>query len=224
MDILLIEDNLELANLMQAFLKKEGFSLWHETSSEEALAWLADHQVKLILLDIMLPGMDGFAFCKSIRKAYDIPILIISAKSTKEDQLIGFQLGADDYIPKPVDTDILSAKIHALFARTYGRAQQMMITSGSLSIDIDARKVFLHEQELDLNVKEYELLLCFVKHANKTLSKEYLFHQIWGMESESEEQTLTVHIKMLRKKIEEDPKCPQRIITVWGIGYRYEEL
>lgn len=224
MDILLIEDHQEIANLIKAFLQKEGFSLWHETNGEDALHWLKSYTPQIVLLDIMLPGMDGFTFCQMVRQQCNVPIIILSAKSTKDDQLMGFELGADDYMEKPVDPDILNAKIHALLTRAYGRHNQNILESKDIIIDRSARKVTLKGNVLELNVKEYELLLCLVKNPGKTLHKDYLFNQIWGMHSESESQTLTVHIKMLRSKIEDVPKQPKRIITVWGIGYRYEEI
>lgn len=222
--ILLIEDNLELASLLQAFLKKEGFLCYHATSGEEGITWLERHKAKVILLDIMLPGIDGFAFCKHVRHTSDTPILIISARSTKEDKLMGFDLGADDYMEKPIDPDILCAKVRALINRVPKILATQVIHSGKLKIDKMAHKVYLNKQLLDLNVKEYELLLLLVENTGKTLQKEYLFNQIWGNDCMSENQTLTVHIKMLRSKIESDPRNPKRIETVWGVGYRYEEI
>lgn len=224
-DILLIEDHIELAQLIQAFLKKEGFSLYHAKSGEEAMSWYREHQTRVIILDIMLPGIDGFAFCKWIRTISEVPVLILSARSAKEDQLLGFKLGADDYIQKPVDPDILCAKLHALMHRhTLAQQHNRIIQSGALCVDVDARKVTLSKEAIELNAKEFDLLMLFITNPGKTLHKEYLFHQIWGELSSSENQTLTVHIKMLRSKIEDHPKDPQRIQTVWGVGYRYEAV
>ncbi len=223
-DILLIEDNAELANLIADFLKRDGYRTETKESAEEALHFLESHRVKLILLDIMLPGMDGFGFCASVRKNSNVPIIIISARVEKEDKLNGFAQGADDYIEKPVDIDILSMKISALMRRNYDlKKENTLLLSGALSIDKEAKRVFLHEKELTMTGKEYELLLLLVENQGRTLSKEYLFNQIWGVDSFSENQTLTVHIKMLRDKIEESPGRPERIKTVWGVGYRYEE-
>ena len=133
--------------------------------------------------------------------------------------------GADDYVEKPVDMDILSAKIKALMRRNYSLKQEnTLIHSGAVSIDKEAKQAFLNNKEIPLTVKEYELLLLLAENPGKTLSKEYLFNRIWGIDSFSENQTLTVHIKMLRDKIEEEPKKPKRIQTIWGIGYRYEEI
>ena len=177
------------------------------------------------LLDITLPGMDGFAVCREVRKTDSVPVLIISARVGKEDQLNGFRLGADDYIEKPVDPDLLVAKIGSLFARAYGASvERDILCSGSLTIDKSARRVYKNGAPLELTVKEYELLLLLAENPGKTLDKDYLFGRIWGTDSFSENQTLTVHIKMLRNKIEEDPRKPLRIRTVWGVGYCYEEV
>lgn len=223
-DILLVEDNQELAELLAAFLKRAGYLVMIKENGEEALAFLRENPAKMILLDVMLPGMDGFGFCAAVRKSSNTPIIILSARVEKEDKMNGFFQGADDYIEKPVDIDILLARIGALMRRNYDLKQGgTLIHSGGISIDKDTRQVFFHEKELMLTVKEYELLLLLVQNPGRTLSKEYLFNQIWGADSFSENQTLTVHIKMLRDKIEEEPKNPKRIKTVWGVGYKYEE-
>lgn len=224
-DILIVEDHMELAELMATFLKRDGYQVHHVESGEEALIFLKEKKAKLMLLDIMLPGLDGFAICDKVRKENNIPIIILSARVDKEDKMNGFALGADDYMEKPVDVDILSAKVAALMKRNYDLKQNnTVLYSGALSIDKEEKQVFLLEKELILTLKEYELLLLFVENPGKTLSKEYLFGKIWGMDSLSENQTLTVHIKMLRDKIEENPKQPKRIITIWGVGYKYEEI
>lgn len=224
-DILLVEDNLELAQLITDFLEKDAFSVIWADTGEAAVEILSGHAVKLVLLDIMLPGIDGFAVCAAIRKKGNVPIMIMSARSAKQDKLEGFQLGADDYIEKPVDIEILAAKTRALISRSHGSGgTSNILISGQLTIDKDARTVYLKEQKLELNVKEFDLLSLLAKNPGKTLHKDYLFQQIWGIDSFSENQTLTVHIKMLRAKIEENPRQPKRIQTVWGVGYRYEEV
>ena len=224
-DILLVEDYEELNELMQTFLKREGYAVKGVFSGEEALQFLENNRVKLVVLDVVLPGMDGFAVCASIRGKSNLPIIFLSARVQKEDKINGFLQGADDYVEKPVDMDILSAKVKALIRRNYELKQQnTVIHSGALLIDKEAKQVFLGEKEIALTVKEYELLVLLAENPGKTLSKEYLFNQIWGADSFSENQTLTVHMKMLRDKIEEDPKQPKRIKTVWGVGYKYEEI
>lgn len=189
------------------------------------MEFLAAEKAKLVILDVMLPGIDGFAACASIREQSNIPVIFLSARVSKEDKMNGFLQGADDYIEKPVDVDILSAKVKALMRRNYDlKKENTVIHSGALAIDKEAKQVFLENKEVPVTVKEYELLILLAENPGKTLSKEYLFNQIWGMDSFSENQTLTVHIKMLRDKIEEEPKKPKRIQTVWGVGYKYEEV
>lgn len=224
-DILLVEDYVELNELMATFLTREGFVVKSTFSGEEALEFLATDKAKLVILDVMLPGMDGFAVCSSIRESSNTPIVFLSARVDKEDKMNGFLTGADDYVEKPVDMDILNARVKALMRRNYSLKQEnVVIHSGALSIDKESKQVFLDNKEIAVTVKEYELLVLLVENPGKTLKKEYLFNQIWGMDSFSENQTLTVHIKMLRDKIEDDPKKPKRIQTVWGVGYKYEEV
>lgn len=218
-DILIIEDNMELASLLNDFLCAEGYTVNIAKSGEEALELFKREEAKLVLLDIMLPGMDGFAVCREIRKSHDTMIIIVSARNGKEEKLNGLVLGADDYIEKPYDIDILLAKIKGIFKRRYAVD---VIQAGDLKIDRVRRTVYKGEKLLDLRAKEFELLLLLVENRGKVLAKEKIFNQIWGFDSESEFQTLTVHIKWLREKIEEDAKHPARIITVWGVGYRFE--
>lgn len=223
-DILLVEDNAELANLIEVFLERNGYRIKTRQSAEDALLFLKNNRVKLVLLDIMLPGIDGFAFCAQLRKSSNIPVIIISARADKEDKMNGFAQGADDYIEKPIDIDILLMKINALMRRNYDlKKENVLLVSGPISIDKEAKRVFLQGKELTMTGKEYELLLLLVENEGRTLSKEYLFSKIWGADSFSENQTLTVHIKTLRDKIEKGPGKPERIKTVWGVGYRYEE-
>lgn len=224
-DLMLVEDNEELGSLISKFLKKDGYTLFHAKSGEEAIAFLSNNKVKLVLLDIMLPGIDGFSVCSEIRKTDNIPIIIMSAKVEKNDKMTGFHLGADDYIEKPVDIDILSVKIKALMRRNYEfKEKNTIIISGEVTIEKESMRVYYKGNSITVTSKEYELLLLLIENKGKVLKKEYLFNKIWGVDSFSENQTLTVHIKMLRDKIEENPKKPQRIITVWGVGYKYEEI
>jgi len=220
-DILIVEDNKELANLLCDFLRAENYIVSVAETGEKALSLYERYGAKLLILDIMLPGIDGFAVCKKIREESNTPILIVSAKTDKEDKLNGLVLGADDYIEKPYDIDIILAKIDGIFKRRYALDE---ITDGNLRINKASRTVYKNDTPLELTAKEYELLLLLLENRGKTLSKEYLFHQIWGSDSFSEQQTLTVHIKWLRQKIEDDPKNPKKILTVWGVGYKYESI
>ena len=223
-DILLVEDNQELSALIATFLKKDGYSIQICESGEAAIQFLEEESVKMLLLDIMLPGMDGFAVCSEVRKRQAVPIVIMSAMTDKDNQLKGYEIGADDYLEKPVDIDLLRMKIRAMMHRNYENIQaNQLISCGDITMDLDAKCVYQNEKQLELNVKEYELLLLLIQNAGKTLNKDYIFNKIWGADSFSENQTLTVHIKRLRDKIEPNPKRPVHIQTVWGVGYKYEK-
>jgi DNA-binding response OmpR family regulator len=218
-DILIVEDSKELGKLLCDFLEAEGYSVYLAESGEKALTYFKKETIRLVVLDIMLPGIDGFEVCRQIREEYNTPIIIVSAKVGKEDKLNGLILGADDYIEKPYDIDILLAKISGIFKRRY---ESDMITDQNIRLDRLSRIAFFKDQELTLTTKEFDLLLLFMENKGKALKKDWIFNKIWGCDSFSEPQTLTVHIKWLRQKIEDDPKNPARISTVWGVGYRYE--
>ncbi|MBQ8780764.1 MAG: response regulator transcription factor [Oscillospiraceae bacterium] len=218
-DILIVEDNKELADLLCDFLRAENYTVSVAETGEKALSLYEKYGARLIVLDIMLPGIDGFAVCKKIREDSNTPILIVSAKTDKEDKLNGLVLGADDYIEKPYDIDIMLAKIGGIFKRRYALDE---LTDGNIRINKVSRTVFKDDEPLEMTAKEFDLLALMLENKGKALSKEYLFNQIWGSDSFSEQQTLTVHIKWLRQKIEDDPKNPKRILTVWGVGYKYE--
>ena len=220
-DILIVEDNKELSTLLCDFLRGENYTVSVADSGEKALSLYERYGAKLIVLDIMLPGIDGFAVCKKIREESNTPILIVSAKTGKEDKLSGLILGADDYIEKPYDIDILLAKIAGIFKRRYAVDE---LICGDIRINKLSRTVYKNGTPIDMTAKEYDLLLLLAENKGKTLTKEYLFNQIWGFDSFSEQQTLTVHIKWLRQKIENDPKKPQKVQTVWGVGYQYESI
>jgi len=217
-DVLIVEDNKELADLLCDFLRAENYTVSVAESGEKALQLYERYGARLLVLDIMLPGMDGFGVCKKIREESNTPILIVSAKTEKDDKLTGFLAGADDYIEKPYDIDIMLAKIAGIFKRRYGVDE---VADGDLRMNKANHTVYKGDRELSVTAKEFELLLYLVENKGKVLNKDYLFREIWGSDSLSEQQTLTVHIKWLREKIEEDPKHPVRIQTVWGVGYKY---
>lgn len=218
-EIIVVEDNKEIGELLMDFLVAEGYDTYLAATGEEALEIYEDEGAKLILLDIMLPGMDGLAVLNRIRELGNAPVIIVSAKNDKEDKLNGINMGADDYIEKPYDIDILLAKINGIFKRRYSVDS---LEDGNISIDKALHKIYLNGSEVNVTVKEYELMLYLMENKGKVIKKEELFNAIWGYDSESEPQTLTVHIKYLREKLEENPKEPKRILTVWGVGYRFE--
>ena len=218
-DIIIVEDNIEIGNLLCDFLRKEKYSVCLATTGEKALELFQKYGAKIFILDIMLPGIDGLAVCSKIRETSNAYIIIASAKSEKEDKLIGLNLGADDYVEKPYDVDILLAKIKGVFKRKYAIEE---IHEGNLILNTVNNILKVDNKPVTVTDKEFELLKLLIENKGTTLKKEYIFNTIWGSDSESEPQTLTVHIKWLREKIEEDPKNPKHIITVWGNGYRYE--
>ncbi len=220
-DILIVEDEKELAGLLCDFLRGENYTVSIAETGEKALSLYEKYGARLVVLDIMLPGMDGFAVCKKIREESNTPILIVSAKTGKEDKLNGLVLGADDYIEKPYDIDIMLAKIDGIFKRRYAVDE---LIDGDLKINKITRTVYKNDTPIDMTAKEFDLLLLLMENKGKSLSKEYLFNQIWGSDSFSEIQTLTVHIKWLREKIEDNTKNPKHILTVWGVGYKYESI
>jgi DNA-binding response OmpR family regulator len=224
-DILVIEDNMELGAVLCDFLARDGYSLFHAVNGEEGMEFLSGTLAKLVLLDIMLPGIDGFGVCRTIRSKGNIPIIIMSAKADKEDKIAGLSLGADDYIEKPFDMDILLAKIKAQLRRSYELHDKgKLLSEGNLTIDLEATAVYLQGKPLIMTSKEYELLVLLLENKGKTLQKDWIFNRIWGVDCFSEPSTLTVHINMLREKIEQNPKRPKRIVTVWGVGYKYEAV
>ena len=218
-DILIVEDNKEISSLLKDFLEKENYIVSVAETGEKALSLYEKYGAKLVLLDIMLPGIDGFNVCSKIRENANTPIIILSAKIGKEDKLNGITLGADDYIEKPIDIDILLAKINGIFKRRYDIDK---IVEGNLTLNVAQKILTVGKKEYELTVKECELLKILIENKNTTLKKEYLFNTIWGSDSDTELQSLTVHIKWLREKIEDDPKNPKHLITVWGVGYRFE--
>lgn len=219
LDILIVEDNKEIGTLLCDFLRKENYTVSVASTGEKAMELYERYGAKLVVLDIMLPGMDGFAVCSKIRESSNTHILIVSARTDKEDKLKGLNLGADDYIEKPYDIDILLAKIRGIFKRKYAMEE---IVEGNLRLNTISRTLTVKGKSIDVTEKEFALLKLLIENKNSTLKKEYLFNSIWGSDSDSELQTLTVHIKWLREKIEEEPKKPKHIITVWGVGYRFE--
>ena len=217
-DILIVEDNKELAGLLCDFLRAENYTVSVAENAEKALSLYEKYGARLIVLDIMLPDTDGFAVCEKIRAQSNVPILIVSAKTDKEDKLTGLNLGADDYIEKPYDIDIMLVKISGIFKRRYSLDA---VTDGDIRLNKIDRTAYKNDVPLDMTAKEFDLLVLLIENKGRALSKEYIFNTIWGSDSFSEPQTLTVHIKRLRQKIEDDPKKPQKLLTVWGVGYKY---
>lgn len=218
-DILIVEDQKDLGQLLTDFLRAENYVVSCVETAEKALSLYDKYGARLLVLDLCLPQMDGLAVLNHVRKSANTPVLVVSAKNAKDDKLNAILAGADDYIEKPYDIDILLAKIRGIFKR---RLATDTVTDGDLVLDVNKQQVIKNGRVLDLGLKEFELLKLFMENKGQTLMKEFLFNTVWGSDSDSEMQTLTVHIKYLREKIEDDPKNPKRLVTVWGKGYRFE--
>lgn len=224
-EILIIEDNLELATIISDFLTDAGYAVFVAPSGEDGLHYLSENPVKLLLLDIMLPQLDGFAVCRIARERYNLPIIIMSAKHGDENKIIGLELGADDYLEKPFSMNLLMAKVKSHLRRSYSMFDnKQLLSEGDITINQDARMVYIKDKLVVMTSKEYDLLVLLMMHKGKALRKEWLFQKVWGDDSFSELSTLTVHISKLREKVESNPKDPKCILTVWGVGYKYETI
>ncbi|WP_024860429.1 response regulator transcription factor [Ruminococcus flavefaciens] len=220
-DILIIEDDPELGQLVNDFIAKEGFSVRLCEAAEDALALLKEEEFRLVLLDVMLPRMNGYETCTAIRNSRDIPILMMSAITDEDSKLLGYETGADDYIDKPFSVKVLTAKIKALIKRRSDDTQSSCLTCCGIVLDPNSRTVTRDGKELKLNAKEFELLRYLMEHKGEAVSKDTLFNAVWGMDCFTEPSTVSVHIRWLREKLEQDPNSPQLIRTVWKIGYKF---
>ena len=217
-DILIVEDDKELAGLLTDLLRDEGYTVSSVDSGERAVQLFERYGARLVVLDLNLPDGNGFAVCSKLREKADTPILIVSSRTGKEDKLNGFDLGADDYIEKPYDIDLLIAKIKGIFKRRY---QRDVLSADGVTLNLADKTAVIDEKPVELPAKEFELLALLVGNQGKTLKKEYLFGTVWGSDSDSELQTLHVHINRLRQKLGDDPKNAKRLLTVWGVGYKF---
>ncbi len=221
-DILVIEDNEELGKLISDFLKREGYSVMWEQSAEKGLDLLGKAAFKMLLLDVMLPGMDGYEALQEIRKNQKLPVMMMSARTDEQSKVLGFEVGADDYIDKPFSFQVLGLKIRALMKRSYDLAEdRQLLTYGNITIDVASKKVYKDEEEIQITGKEYELLEYMMRHPEQVLKKEKIFDEIWGVDCFSDVGSLNVHIRWLREKLEEDPRNPRLIRTVWRVGYQF---
>lgn len=224
--ILIIEDELSIAELERDYLELNNFEVEIETNGAAGLKKAQKEEYSLIILDLMLPDMDGFEICKAIREEKDIPIIMVTAKKNDIDKIRGLGLGVDDYVTKPFSPSELVARVKAHISR-YERLigstalQNNIIEIRGLKIDRTDRRVYVDNEEKVFTNKEFDLLVFLASNPNKVFSKEELFNKIWNMESIGDIATVTVHIKKIREKIEFDTSKPQYIETVWGVGYRF---
>ncbi len=223
--ILVIDDDTDLSYIVCDMLENYGYSVTCAEDSEAAFALLTSHTYHLILLDINLPGMSGFEVCLALRKVSKVPVLFASARTNENDRITGFDIGGDDYLPKPYSLKELLVRVNALIRRTYDyQEEEETICIDSIEIHPAARQVKKSGELISLSLKEYDLLAFLLKNKNTAVSKERLLSEVWGAFTEVEPSTLTVHIRWLREKLEDDSKNPRFIKTVWGIGYMLQTI
>ena len=225
--ILIVEDDTNINNMICEVLKKQGYECIQAFSGTEGLLYVKQEELLLVLLDLMLPGSDGFEICKAIREAKDIPILMVSAKKEDLDKVYGLGMGADDYMTKPFSPSELVARVKAHLQRYErlvgsGIRENKVVATRGLRIDKTARRVFVNGEEKAFTTKEFDLLTYLAENPNRVFTKDELFREIWDMDSVGDIATGTGHIKKVREKIETDTANPQYIETIWGVGYRFK--
>lgn len=225
--ILVVEDEQEIAELEKDYLELSGFEVEIASDGQEGLEKALGGEFSLIILDIMLPKVDGFEICKKIREERNIPVIMVSAKKDDIDKIRGLGLGADDYMTKPFSPSELVARVKAHLARYErlvgsGKNENQIIEIRGIKIDKTARRVYVNDEEKTFTTKEFDLLCFLAQNPNHVYTKEELFKEIWDMESIGDIATVTVHIKKIREKIEINTSKPQYIETIWGVGYRFK--
>lgn len=230
--ILIVEDDTTIREVVRRYLEREGLAVLEAGTGYQALEKLADTKIDLVLLDIMLPGIDGFDITRSLRDGdyphlqlnEDIPIIMLTSRGDESDRIAGFELGVDDYVVKPFSPRELVARVKAVLRRTGAKEEdhEKPLIFTALQIDPIRRTVLLENQPITLTAKEFELLWLMASHPQQVFTREQLLNRIWGYEFYGDESTVTVHIRRLREKIEPDPSNPTFIQTVWGVGYKFE--
>ena len=222
--ILMIDDEENLVKGVRYNLELDGYSVDVAYDGEEALRSMDNNIFNLVILDVMLPKIDGFTLLKKIRERSSVPVIMLTAKGEDEDKVLGFEYGADDYMTKPFNILELRARIKALLRRTYDLVanKSEIIKSGDIMIDVPSRKVNVEGRPVDLTSKEFDILFLLVTNPGKIYSRETLLEIIWGYDYYGDSRTVDVHIRRLREKIERDPGNPQYVLTKWGVGYYYK--
>ena len=225
--VLVVDDEKLIVKGIRFSLEQDGMDVDCAYDGEEALAMARANEYDMILLDIMLPKMDGFEVCQAIREFSDMPIVMLTAKGDDMDKILGLEYGADDYITKPFNILEVKARIKAIMRRTYGPREKKETTSvivkGDLRLDCDSRRLFIHDKEVNLTAKEFDLLELLVKNENKVYSREDLLGLVWGKDYPGDVRTVDVHVRRLREKIEANPSERKYVHTKWGVGYYYSQ-
>jgi len=224
--IVIVEDEPSISEVVSLYLKRAGYTVTSYADGLQALNALKAQLPDLIILDVMLPGMDGFALTRQLRDHSDVPIILLTSRRDETDRIAGLELGADDYVVKPFSPQELVSRVRAVLRRS-GSLQETgaenVLAFGDLSIDPQTRLVTFKEQEILLTAKEFDLLHHMALHPRQVFTREQLLESIWGMSEYIDQSTVTVHIRRLREKIEQDPASPSHLVTVWGVGYKFEQ-
>ncbi len=221
--ILIIDDDEDLSLIICDMLESYGYQVSHAGNAEAAFAMLSENRYHLVLLDINLPDTTGFEICKELREVSSVPVIFASARTSENDRITGFDIGGDDYLPKPYSMKELLARVNALIRRAYGFSEEEKIVAfGDVSVNITSRTVTKGGQIVSLSLREFDLLSFLCEHKNMALTKEKLLREVWGAFSLVEPSTLTVHIRWLREKLEDNPAKPKYIKTVFKVGYMLE--
>lgn len=218
-DILLVDDDRDLSEITCDVLRDRGYAVLPAENGTSAYAQMEKNTFRMVILDINLPGETGFGVCSELRRVSTVPVLFISARTSEDDRVTGLDIGGDDYLPKPYSARELLAHVNALMRRAYGASGEEHIRAGEIEIDPAARSVTKRGREISLSMREFDLLLYMACRKGKALPKETLLCNVWGILSEAEASTVTVHIRWLREKLEDDPAAPRYIRTVRGVGY-----
>lgn len=217
--ILVVDDESRMRKLVKDFLVKQGYSVIEAANGEEAVdLFVQDKEIALIILDVMMPKMDGWQACKEIRALSGVPIIMLTAKSDERDELMGFELGVDEYISKPFSPKILVARVEAILRRTSGALQEEVLVAGEIELDISAHTVKVKGNNIDLSYKEFELLNYFVVNQGVALSREKILNNVWNYDYFGDARTIDTHVKKLRNKLGD---CGDYIKTIWGMGYKF---
>lgn len=223
--LLLIEDDIRLASLVRDYLTQENFDVSVQHKGDVAVAGFDASAVDIIVLDLMLPGMNGLQVCTQLRKTFSGPILILTAKSSDIDHVMGLELGADDFVTKPVEPPVLLARLRALLRRTQRHvkpsAETQALSFGRLTVNLQSHQVIYDGAEVDLTTQEFELLSFLARNAGTVLSRDTIYNNIRGIEYDGLDRTVDVRISRLRKKLHDNPEHPYRIRTIWGKGYLF---
>ena len=223
--VLVVDDEKLIVKGIKFSLEQDGMEVDCAYDGEEALDKIRETEYDIVLLDVMLPKLDGFEVCKSVRDFSNVPIIMLTAKDTDMDKILGLEYGADDYITKPFNILEVKARIKAMLRRskrTVTDSNTNQIVKGDLKLDIDARRVLIKDTEVNLTAKEFDLLELLVNNPNKVYSREQLLSIVWGYEYPGDVRTVDVHVRRLREKIEENPKEPKYVNTKWGVGYYFK--